>query len=136
VTSDSDHPNQFLQPIEVGGVAGVEVEVMSVSGRGDQQVGEPGPGMRAFAQRGRCHEAITACGRSIERDRLELRLDLLKPCLSPGRLHRIPGQQRPGGQLGGSDGRDRPSSGNAARTAGSYQSITTEVSSRPGPVTA
>jgi len=40
VASDSDHPDQLSQPVEVGGVAGVQVEVVSVGGRRDQQIGD------------------------------------------------------------------------------------------------
>ena len=85
--SDSDHPDQVFQPAEVGDVAGVEIEAAGVRRGGDQQVCEPRPGMRAVAQRSRCHEAVTACGGSVERDGFERRLDLLESGLKDPTLN-------------------------------------------------
>lgn len=98
---------------------------------GDQQVGNAATvGTTHLEDRG--NDLTVAAGSGgIEGDGGEGRLDLLQASLPASSFATGRGEMRPGGQFGESDRADGASSGSAVATAGSSQSMTTDVSSRP-----
>ena len=96
-TSHAHDAHQLPQPVEVGGVAGVQLQMVRVSGRRNQQIGQPAARVAAPVHRGGHHQAVAAGGCGVEGQRLESRLDLPQPralqdrnLLPPRRITAIP----------------------------------------------
>jgi hypothetical protein len=69
--SYGDDADEFLKSGEVIGVSGVEMELIGMCGRGDQQVGESASWCRSFADDGGNDESVAPYCGSVEPDRFQ-----------------------------------------------------------------
>jgi hypothetical protein len=94
--SDGDDADEFLQPGEVIAVSCVQIELIGVCGRGDQQVCESAPRRPSFADHSGNDESIAPYGGSVELDRFQHRFDFLQPGLALRGFERVGGKVWPG----------------------------------------
>ncbi len=88
--------HQVVDAVEVGAVAGIQIEPVGVGRGRDEQVRETTSRRAAFGEDRSDDETVTPRGRRIERNRLQLRLDLLQSDLPLRGLTRswVPGLDR------------------------------------------
>src|SRR5207302_6414518 len=96
---DPVDPQQALEPGEVVGIAGVEIDLARVSDRRDHRVRKSAVVPASNLGHGRHDDAEAARGVPIEIDGFEQGLGFLEPRLTARPLARVAGEMWPGSQL-------------------------------------
>src|SRR5207302_2812159 len=96
---DPVDPQQALEPGEVVGIAGIEIELARVSDRRDHRVRKSAVVPASNLGHGRHDDAEAARGVPIEIDGFEQGLGFLEPRLTARPIARVAGEMWPGSQL-------------------------------------
>ena len=129
--SDADDADQACQPGEVPGVARVEIQIIGMRCRGDQQIGESATRPSSFVDHSSDDKPIAACGCRVEGNRLGAASQ--PPATAFGAWPPRSGRPRAGagGQLGSGDGGNRDLVGQGGGNGGVVPVDHDRGSSRP-----
>jgi hypothetical protein len=105
--SDLDDSDQTFKTLEVFTVPGYQRKVFSKSGRGNQQVCEPAPGLASVVYHGGVYSAIRPSRSNVEWHRVKRGLGALQAILSSSAFGAIRRGRRACGKLSQRDSRYR-----------------------------